>query len=226
MSLLIQLSGVHKHYPDGDVWALSNIDLSIQAGEFVSISGPSGCGKSTLLNMIGAIDRPTSGTVHFQGMLIDDSCDLDRLRSSKIGFVFQSFHLLPNLTAAENVQIPMFPTNRAAPDRERRACDLLALVGLQDRTTHLPGQLSNGQRQRVAIARALANEPSLVLADEPTGALDSTAGDLIIDLLRTICQDTGLTLAIVTHDAKIADAADRKIVMKDGRILSQPQPRG
>jgi len=216
---LVELQSVTKHYADGDVWALRDINVTIGVTEFVSIVGPSGCGKSTLLNMIGAIDCPTSGGLWFRGTPIDATKNLDDIRSRHIGFVFQSFHLLPNLTAAENVQIPMFSGDRRVKERRARAIDLLMRVGLGDRTNHLPGQLSNGQRQRVAIARALANEPELVLADEPTGALDSEASASVIELLRRVCADRSAALVVVTHNRDVASAASRTIVMKDGKII-------
>lgn len=217
-SPLVCLANVSKHYPDGNVTALDDVSLSIQPGEFVSITGPSGCGKSTLLNMIGALDRPTSGQIFFRGKSLAESVNLDRLRSREIGFVFQSFHLLPNLTAQENVQLPMFGDTRDRHSRQQDACSLLAKVGLGDRTTHLPHQLSNGQRQRVAIARALANNPTLVLADEPTGALDSESGMQVMNLLQQLCRNEQTTLVVVTHDVTVASRADRTIQLCDGRI--------
>ena len=158
---LVLLRDVCKHYRDGDVHALDEVSLDIQSGEFVSIMGPSGCGKSTLLNMIGALDRPTSGEVRFDGRSLEGINDLDQLRLRHIGFVFQSFYLLPNLTAEENVQIPMFESDRSRADRVTEARRLLALVGLEQRLRHLPSQLSIGQRQRVAIARAIANRTEI-----------------------------------------------------------------
>jgi len=199
--------------------ALADVTLSIDRGDHVAIVGPSGCGKSTLLNLIGALDRPTSGEVSFDGIRLDKSADLDQIRSKEIGFVFQSFHLLPNLTALENVQLPMMVGDLGPASREQRAAELLEQVGLADRKLHLPGKLSNGQRQRVAMARALANQPQLILADEPTGALDSESGQRVLDLLVQLCQEQSTTLVIVTHDARIADRSERVVRLSDGRVI-------
>jgi putative ABC transport system ATP-binding protein len=210
---------VTKTYRDGNVLALDGVCLEIPAGQFLSIVGPSGCGKSTLLHMIGALDTPTSGEVLFRGTPLASIRDIDRLRSREIGFVFQSFYLLPNLTACENVQVPMFGDGQSDAARVAQADRLLGLVGLADRADHLPGQLSIGQRQRVAIARALANGPALVLADEPTGSLDSKSGGEVMNLLGSLHADRGTTLVVVTHDATVAARAGRTIRMLDGRII-------
>lgn len=218
-SPLLSLRDVRKTYADGQVQALAGVSFDIQAGQFVSVMGPSGCGKSTLLNILGALDRPTSGEVLFDGSPLDRVQNLDQLRAQRIGFVFQSFYLLPNLTALENVQLPMFEGNLSLAERPGRAEQLLSLVGLQDRLRHLPYQLSIGQRQRVAIARALANQPSLILADEPTGSLDSQTGLEIMELLQALNHDHQATLVVVTHDDQIASYGDRLIRMLDGRVL-------
>ncbi len=215
----IELQQVSKTYSDGNVKALQAISLGIQDGEFVSIMGPSGCGKSTLLNMLGALDRPTEGQVLYQGQPLTSRSNLDALRAREIGFVFQSFYLLPNLTAVENVQLPMFESELPLADRQPRAEELLALVGLSDRLHHLPNQLSIGQRQRVAIARALSNEPGVVLADEPTGSLDSNSGQEIMDLLARLNTEHQTTLVIVTHDEGVARSGRRLVRMLDGKIL-------
>ncbi len=215
---IVSLVGVTKHYAEGNVKALDNVSLDIAKGDFLSIMGPSGSGKSTMLNMIGALDRPTTGDVLFSGQRIERDTNLDQLRSQQIGFVFQSFYLLPNLTALENVQIPMFETPRDAQQRIVDAKRLLQQVGLADRVNHLPKQLSNGQRQRVAIARALANKPAMVLADEPTGALDSQSGEDIMKVLSDLNAEHSTTLIVVTHDQNVADQAKQTIHIKDGRI--------
>lgn len=220
---LIALCSVGKIYHDGNVDALSDVSLEIQEREFVSIMGPSGCGKSTLLNILGGLDQPTSGTVLFRGEQLGAGAKLDRFRAASIGFVFQSFYLLPNLTALENVQIPMFEGKRNLQERIARAQELLEIVGLSHRTGHLPHQLSIGQRQRVAIARALANNPSLILADEPTGSLDSHSGSEVLDLLTQLNESQGTTLIIVTHDPLIAQRGRRLIRMLDGRVLEDSQ---
>ncbi|MEM9644559.1 MAG: ABC transporter ATP-binding protein [Planctomycetota bacterium] len=220
---LLEIRDVTKYYADGDVTALRGVSLRVTHGEFIAVTGPSGCGKSTLLNLIGALDRPTSGTVWFDGEQVSEDMNLDRLRSQRIGFVFQSFHLLPHLTSLENVQMPMFASERRASERRDRAQRLLEEVGLSDRIDHLPGKLSNGQRQRVAIARALANEPTLLLADEPTGALDSESGAAVMELLRSVCANKKTTLVVVTHDLQVAQSSDRIVSLRDGQIQADDQ---
>ena len=221
---LVELRQVTRTYRDGDVRALDGVSLAIPAGDFISIVGPSGCGKSTLLHLIGALDVPTAGEVLFRGTPLAAIRDLDHLRAREIGFVFQTFYLLPNLPARENVQLPMFGDGRSEAQRTARADELLARVGLAARSDHLPGQLSIGQRQRVAIARALANEPAIVLADEPTGSLDSRSGGEVMDLLGRLHAEQGTTLVVVTHDAAVAARGRRTIRMLDGRIVEQGAP--
>jgi ABC-type lipoprotein export system ATPase subunit len=218
---LISLRGVSKHYRDGDVWALENVSLDIFAGDYLAVMGPSGSGKSTMLNMMGALDRPSSGQVLLRGSSLDENTNLDRVRARELGFVFQSYYLLPNLTAIENVQIPMFEGDQSREQRRDEAFRLLQLVGLEDRINHLPSQLSIGQRQRVAVARALANGPSLILADEPTGALDSKSGDEIMGLLSQLNHEHGTTLVIVTHDQSVAERANQIIHLMDGKIVDE-----
>lgn len=206
-----------RTFADGDVRALRGVSLEITRGESVAITGPSGCGKSTLLHLLGGLDRPTAGDVRFEGESLA-ALDLDAYRAHRLGFVFQAFHLIPTLSAAENVQIPMFEASRGARERVARANRLLDEVGLSHRRSHRPSRLSIGERQRVAIARALANEPSLLLADEPTGNLDSKSQDEVLDLLGRLRRERSLTLVIVTHSHEVAAAADREIRLRDGRI--------
>ena len=215
---LIVVRNACKVYRDGYVRALDGISLTIESGEFLSIMGPSGCGKSTLLNIIGALDLPTEGEVLFRGRPLSEMANLDQLRAYEIGFVFQSFYLLPNLTAEENIQLPMFEGKLKPSQRVARARELLARVGLADRVGHLPEQLSNGQKQRVAIARALANDPAVVLADEPTGALDSRTGAEVMQLLVELNVKHRTTIVVVTHDQNVADRSRRIVCMMDGRI--------
>jgi putative ABC transport system ATP-binding protein len=206
-----------KHYADGNVQALRGVSLEIAAAESVAITGPSGCGKSTLLHLLGGLDRPTSGEVFFRGASLAQ-LDIDSFRAHDVGFVFQSFYLMPTLSALENIQIPMFEGRRPLHERGQKALGLLEEVGLSHRRTHRPSQLSVGERQRVAIARALANDPSLLLADEPTGNLDSKSQDEILQLLRRLRDRRPLTLVIVTHSHDVAQAADRRIPIKDGML--------
>ncbi len=203
------------------VIALDHVELDIRAGEMVAVMGPSGSGKSTLLHMLGALDRPTSGRVLIDGQDLARVRDIDRFRAHTMGFVFQMHNLIPTLTALENAEVPLRGQGLSAGERRRRASDMLALVGLADRRDHLPSQLSGGQRQRAAIARALVNEPSLVLADEPTGNLDSQSGDEVIALLTRLNRERGVTILIVTHDRLVARATQRILQMRDGRIVSE-----
>jgi ABC-type lipoprotein export system ATPase subunit len=216
---LLRAEGLVKTYPDGDVRAVRGVSLAIAEGEFAAITGPSGCGKSTLLHLLGGLDRPDEGEVFFRGDPLA-KLDLDAFRARRLGFVFQSFHLVPTLTAMENVQVPMFEAEWPRSERAGRARRLLDEVGLSHRADHLPRRLSVGERQRVAIARALANEPTLLLADEPTGNLDTPTQAEVLDLLGRLRRDRGLTLVIVTHSAEVAAAADREIKLRDGRVVA------
>jgi putative ABC transport system ATP-binding protein len=198
-----------------------DVNVTVRRGEFLAIMGPSGCGKSTLLNLLGGLDRPSSGEVHFEDRPLSAIRNLDRFRAEKVGFVFQSFFLLPTLTAAENVQVPMFEGPLGVRARARKAVDLLAAVGLQDRANHRPAQLSVGQRQRVAIARALANDPVLLLADEPTGNLDTATADSVLELFHRLHREHGLTIVMVTHGQEVAQHAQRVIRMRDGRVVAE-----
>jgi ABC-type lipoprotein export system ATPase subunit len=219
---IIETRGLVKVYGDGaQVRALDGVDMHVQRGEFVAVMGPSGSGKSTLLNMIGALDRPTEGQVLVNGQDLAQVRDLDTFRARTVGFVFQLHNLIPTLNARENIEVPMMgqPGGRAA--RRKRSQELLDLVGLTERMTHLPNQLSGGQRQRVAIARSLANRPSVVLADEPTGNLDSQSGAEIIALMHELNAELGTTFVIVTHDVAIARQTSRVLVMQDGKIARE-----
>jgi putative ABC transport system ATP-binding protein len=215
---LIEVRGLERTYPDGNVRALRGVSLRVARGESVAITGPSGCGKSTLLHLMGGLDRPTAGEILFEGTPLA-ALDLDAYRARNIGFVFQSFHLLVTLTAIENVQVPMFGTDRPRVERAARAGQLLDEVGLSQFRDQYPNRLSGGERQRVAVARALANDPTLLLADEPTGNLDSENQDEILKLLKRLRHERGLTLVIVTHSPEVAAAADREIRMRDGKIV-------
>ncbi|MBA4191550.1 MAG: ABC transporter ATP-binding protein [Planctomycetaceae bacterium] len=217
---LLFASNVGKTYPDGAVHALNGVTLGVHEAEHVAITGPSGCGKSTLLNLLGVLDRPDSGEVYFRGEALSTRRDLDRFRAQQIGFVFQSFFLLPTLTAKENVQVPMFEgPPRSARERAKKADELLELVGMAKRANHRPMQLSVGERQRIALARALANDPALLLADEPTGNLDSENAVRVLDLLTTLQKERRLALLVVTHSTEVAERADRVVRMKDGKVL-------
>lgn len=217
---LLEAKALTREFDDGQVKALRGVDFSVEEGEFIAVTGPSGCGKSTLLQMLGALDRPTAGTLLYRGQSLADHPNPAAYRAHEVGFIFQAFHLLPTFTASENVQIPMFETDRSAPDRRERSVELLKLVGLAHRLDHLPSKLSGGERQRVAIARSLANGPSVVLADEPTGNLDSENAHLVLDLIIRLQQEQGRTLILVTHDSSIAGRASRTLHMMDGRIVS------
>jgi putative ABC transport system ATP-binding protein len=212
---------LRKDYPmNGEtVHALRGVSLEIEPGEYVAVAGPSGSGKSTLLQLIGGIDTPSAGTVEIMGTRLDSLSDreLTRLRLTRLGFVFQRFHLLPVLTAQENVELPMAEAGTPVRERRSRALELLAYVGLEQRAQHRATQLSGGEMQRVAIARALANRPALLLADEPTGELDAATGEEILALFRRLNRD-GTTLVVVTHDENLASEAGRAIHMRDGRI--------
>ncbi len=221
----IEVRDLTVDYPDGNVRALDHVTFKIPGGQYAAIMGPSGSGKSTLLAMIGTLGRPTSGRVIIDGVAIDDSVNLDALRSGKLGFVFQSFYLLPTLTALENVQVPMFATALPRRDRIRRAEELIDAVGMTSRAKHLPGQLSVGQRQRIAIARALANDPKIILADEPTGNLDTATAAEILELFGSLHRTRGVTLVTVTHSDTVAAAADRILRVRDGRIESDTAGR-
>jgi ABC-type lipoprotein export system ATPase subunit len=219
---IVETRNLTKVYGDGaEVLALDGIDMAIAEGEFVTVMGPSGSGKSTLLNMIGALDRPSKGTVLVEGQNLQEVRNLDTFRARKVGFIFQLHNLIPTLTAQENVEVPMMsqPIGRGA--RKKRARELLETVGLGHRLKHLPNQLSGGQRQRVAVARALANEPAIVLADEPTGDLDTESGGEVIDLMKHLNDDLGTTFIVVTHDPAVSRETERVLIMRDGQIVHE-----
>jgi putative ABC transport system ATP-binding protein len=224
MSIIIKLNNLNKFYSNGNnrVHALKDINFEVENGEFVAITGPSGSGKSTLLHNIGCIDKPSSGNVFFNGIDVSkfSSGELAKFRLNSIGFVFQHFYLLPSLTAFENIELPLQEAGVSKKKRTERVKYLLEAVGLYDRSSHRPGQLSGGEQQRVAIARALANDPPLILADEPTGELDSKTGTKIIDILIDINKNQGKTTLVVTHDENISKRASRVIRIIDGSMVS------
>ncbi len=218
--VLIEARDVRRSFDEGRVQALRGVDFRIHESEFVAIVGPSGSGKSSLLQILGALDEPSEGEVFFHGKSVAEIHDIARFRAENIGFVFQSFHLIPTLTAVENVQVPMFEMPWSPVERQRRATELLKSVGLSERMHHLPRKMSGGERQRVAVARSLANEPKLLLADEPTGNLDSANAQRIMELLQSVHQRRGMTLIVVTHDPNVANFADRMLRVLDGRVVS------
>ena len=217
---LAEALAVTRSYENGRVKALRGVDLRIEAGDFVAITGSSGSGKTTLLQMLGGLDTPDSGEIRFQGQSLSEMGDLSSFRAQRVGFVFQSFHLLSTLSACENVQVPMVGNPLPEKGREQRAIQLLKQVGLAERIRHRPSELSGGERQRVAIARSLANEPDLLLADEPTGNLDRDSTTMVMELLSRIHRDNGTTLVVVTHDPSTAAYARRRITMSDGMVKS------
>ena len=226
---VLRARGLRKKYGKGEglVRAVDGVDLDIGAGETVAVMGPSGCGKSTLLHLLGGLDRPSGGEVSLNGRRIDDLGEkaLARMRRTDVGFVFQAFHLMEELTAIENVELSALLAGRSPRAARRRAEELLEQVGLTDRASFLPSALSGGQRQRVAIARALSNEPLVVLADEPTGNLDSAATLDVLQLFESL-HESGQTLVVVTHDARIAATADRMISMRDGAFVDETRLSG
>jgi len=223
--IIIELRDVWKTYTMGElkVHALRGINLKVMKGEFLSIMGPSGSGKSTAMNMIGCLDIPTKGDIFFSGKNISHitESELAQIRGKKIGFIFQKFNLLNTLTAKENVMLPMRFQDRPREEIEAKAEEFLELVDLKDRMNHHPTELSGGQQQRVAIARSLANEPEVILADEPTGNLDSTTGVRVMDFLRKLHEEKGTTIILVTHDERVGKEADRMEYLKDGQIVKK-----
>ena len=220
---MIDLTNIFKVYRMGDVdvSALDGVDFAMQRGEFVSVVGQSGSGKSTLMHILGCLDTPTSGTYELEGndiTLLPDK-ELSRIRNRHFGFVFQAYNLLSDMTALENVEQPLVYANVSGKERRERAKGLLARVGLSDRTTHMPSQLSGGQQQRVAIARALVNNPTLLLADEPTGNLNTEAGDAVLDILLRLHEEEAMSIVMVTHDPRVALLAQRQVLLQDGVVV-------
>jgi ABC-type lipoprotein export system ATPase subunit len=218
---VLETRAVTRSYDNGRIQALRGVDLRVLQGEFLSISGPSGSGKSTLMQLLGGLDAPTSGEVLYRGVRLSGTADLDSYRGQKVGFVFQAFHLLPTLRAVENVQIPMFETKLPCRQRREKAEALLGELGLSARFHQYPNELSAGERQRVAIARSLANDPEILLADEPTGNLDTENSDNVMSILAEIQAKRAMTLIVVTHDDRIAHSAHRNIHICDGRISTE-----
>lgn len=215
---LIRVDQLKLHFDGGRIKALDGVDMQVRRGEFLAVTGPSGCGKSSLLSLIGLLDTPTSGTIELGGESYSGVRDASLFRRRHIGFIFQSFHLLPTLTALQNVVVPTVGSGGNAAQHTQRARALLTQLGLERGLDQFPTELSGGERQRVAIARALINEPQVILADEPTGSLDSTNAHQVLELLAAIRLDKGLTVVMVTHDASVSVLADRVIHMRDGRI--------
>lgn len=220
MGNIVEIHNLVKSYENGHIKALNGIDLTIREGEFVSIIGPSGSGKSTLLNMLGALDSPDSGYINVAGYDLTSNKKLNQFRSQKIGFVFQLHNLIPNLSVVENIEIPMFTSKLSNKMMRKRALFLLDIVGLYDKAFQMPSKLSGGERQRVAIARALANNPSIILADEPTGSLDSKTSVKILAQLIDLHRNNNVTLIMVTHDMAVARLADRVIEVLDGKLVN------
>jgi len=218
---IINIKNLKKSYDNNQIKALNSVNLEIKEGEFVAIMGPSGSGKSTLLNMIGALDRADSGSIEVAGIDLFKAKNLSEFRSKEMGFVFQMQNLIPNLTVIENVEIPMYETSLSSKEMHERALKLLKAVGLEERINQIPTKLTGGERQRVAIARALVNHPSIILADEPTGALDSKNGQMILNLLKDLHQRENVTLIVVTHEYNVSKMAERTIEVLDGRIVSE-----
>lgn len=221
---MIRLEKIVKSYVIGkeEVPVLKNIDVHVAAGEFVAIMGPSGSGKSTLMNIIGCLDRPTSGNYWLERELVSnlDDTTMAKIRNRSIGFVFQQFQLLARLNALKNVELPMVYAGIPKKEREQRAAEALSRVGLADRMTHKPNELSGGQKQRVAIARAIVNQPAIILADEPTGALDTKTGISIMEQFKALNEEEGTTLVVVTHEPEVAQYAERTIHVRDGMIVN------
>ncbi len=231
MGEIIRLNNIIKRFYVGqpnELEILHGISLSVNEGEFTSIVGPSGSGKSTLMNLIGALDRPTEGTYYLDGIDVEAAADADLsdIRNRKIGFVFQTYNLIPKTTALSNVELPMLYAGVSKGERRRRAVQLLDLVEMSERAKHLPEELSGGQKQRVAIARAMANDPAIILADEPTGALDTKTGRLVMDLFHKLNEEQNKTIILITHSPELASETDRIISIRDGNIVDDQYLNG
>jgi putative ABC transport system ATP-binding protein len=222
VDLVISIRDVKKYYEGGLVKALDGISFEVEKGEIMAIMGPSGCGKSTLLNLIGALDVPTEGEICFAGKNIRQYVPVHAFRAKSIGFVFQFHHLIPNLSLLENVELPMFSLPVARSVRRRKAAELLKEMGLEERTHFLPTRVSGGERQRAAIARAMMNDPQLLLADEPTGSVDTVAGNAILDFLVALCRQKKMSMVIATHNHEVAARTDRILRIRNGRIENTP----
>ncbi|MBO4396115.1 MAG: ABC transporter ATP-binding protein [Eubacterium sp.] len=223
---MIDLNGITKRFFIGhpnELEVLHGIDLQVREGEFVSVVGESGSGKSTLMNIIGALDRPTEGSYMLRDVVVTSAKDkkLSEIRNREIGFVFQTYNLIARTTALSNVELPMLYAGRSKRERSERARELLQLVGMEDRMTHKPDELSGGQKQRVAIARAVANDPAIILADEPTGALDSVTGHLIMDIFHKLHEEQGKTIVLITHSSELAEETDRIVQLSDGNVVDE-----
>ena len=224
-SVILELKNIKKNYyigTENELSVLKDISLSVNKGEFISIVGPSGSGKSTFMNIIGALDKPTTGSYILNGSHVQDleEDELSEIRNKEIGFVFQNFNLIPRCSALKNVELPMFYVGVPSSERTKRAKELLELVGMEHRMHHVPNELSGGQKQRVAIARALANNPAIILADEPTGALDSKTGTMVMDLFLKINKEEGKTIVLITHSNELAEQTNRIVTIADGQIIS------
>lgn len=228
---IIELENIYKRFYVGtpnELEVLHGISLTVSQGEFVSIVGASGSGKSTLMNIIGALDRPTEGTYSLDGVdvIAADDKELSTIRNRKIGFVFQTYNLISKTNAIKNVEMPMLYAGISGKQRVQRAKELLEMVGMQDRMKHLPEELSGGQKQRVAIARAMANDPAIILADEPTGALDSQTGRMVMDLFHKLHKEEGKTIVLITHSPELAEETERIITIKDGNVIGERRGSG
>lgn len=224
--IIIDMKDIVKKYFIGtpnELAALGGVDIKVYEGEFVAIIGASGSGKSTLMNIIGSLDRPTSGTYYLDGIDVTKSKDdeLSRIRNSKVGFVFQTYNLIAKTNAIKNVEMPMLYAGVPARKRVERAKELLTIVGMGERMKHLPEELSGGQKQRVAIARAMANDPAIILADEPTGALDSQTGRMVMDIFHKLHKEQGKTIVLITHSPELAEETERIISLKDGHVVGE-----